>query len=216
MTVVVFNPYAFLARYPEFSSLDLSAVAVASVSLNSSSLNVSSVTSGVLTVGQGVLGSAGIQEGTTISSLGTGTGGTGTYNLSLPAVASISSVGLSFYIFNILPECFKEATFYVNNTDGSIVTDIGMRTTLLNMITAHILALNFGTNGQQASPLVGAIKSAREGSVSVNVNMLSKSEAASWWNQTKYGAAFWRLSATYRMMRYISAPRGPITVVPRW
>lgn len=57
-------------------------------------LNVTAVASGTLSVGQTITG-AGVASGTTIASLGTGTGGTGTYILSGSAqlVASESMVG---------------------------------------------------------------------------------------------------------------------------
>jgi hypothetical protein len=148
MTVVVFNQTAFLARYPEFGSVDPTAIGL----------------------------------------------------------------------------CFDEACLYCNNTDSSRVTDINMRASLLNMATAHIVALNFGTTGSTnnpaapPTPLVGRQSSVSEGGVHVSVDMMSKSEAASWWNQTKYGAAFWRASASYRTMLYVpgSANVGPFFRVPRW
>lgn len=60
------------------------------VSTSSAILTVSSVSSGTLAVGQTITGT-GITAGTTIKTLGTGTGGTGTYNIkSSPTIASTS------------------------------------------------------------------------------------------------------------------------------
>ncbi|MDE3023344.1 MAG: DUF4054 domain-containing protein, partial [Pseudomonadota bacterium] len=92
---------------------------------------------------------------------------------------------------------FNEAGMYLNNTDSSPVTDFsvgGIRYILLNMITAHIAALNSGVNGQAASPLVGRINSATEGSVSVTADMGAVTNTQAWYMQTKYGAAYWQAS----------------------
>lgn len=99
---------------------------------------------------------------------------------------------------------FNEATMYLDNTAASVVTDYsvgGARSTLLNMLTAHIAAMNSGVNGQTASPLVGRISGANEGSVSVQTEYQAP-RSASWYLQTKYGAAYWQASAQYRTMQY--------------
>ena len=57
-------------------------------------LTVSSMNTGTIIVGQTLAGSASIPGGTTILSLGTGTGGTGTYNLS-QSVTIVSSTKLT-------------------------------------------------------------------------------------------------------------------------
>ncbi len=103
----------------------------------------------------------------------------------------------------VAPECFTEACLYCNNTDASLVTDIPTRTMLLNMLTAHIVALNFGANGEPPSALVGRISSAGGGSVNVSAEMAGNTAYSAWFNQTKYGAAYWQASAQYRMMRYV-------------
>jgi hypothetical protein len=113
---------------------------------------------------------------------------------------------------------FNEATIYLNNTDSSLVTDAsvgGQRYMMLNMITAHIAALNSGVNGVAPSSLVGRIDQASEGSVSVHADMGLVAGSQAWWMQTKYGAAYWAASAAYRTMRYIpgsSIPQG----FPTW
>jgi hypothetical protein len=61
-------------------------------------MTVSAVASGTLAVGQTVV-AAGMPDGVTIASLGTGTGGTGTYNLSLPQ--TISSEAMVSVVANL-------------------------------------------------------------------------------------------------------------------
>lgn len=85
-------PLIALGSWVQISSILLGspndAVAVCTGSITGSVLNVTSVESGTLAVGQTLAsgsalgGTATIVPGTTITSLGTGSGGTGTYNLS--------------------------------------------------------------------------------------------------------------------------------------
>jgi hypothetical protein len=102
---------------------------------------------------------------------------------------------------------FQEATLYLSNTDSSPVRDINRRALLLNMLTAHIAALNSGVSGQAASPLVGRITSASEGSVSVSVDGGPVSGSSAWFLATRYGAAYWQLTASLRTFRYVPAPQ---------
>jgi hypothetical protein len=108
---------------------------------------------------------------------------------------------------------FAEATLYCDNTPCSIVTDLTMRTMLLNMVTAHIAALNAPLNGQASSPLVGRINSATEGSVSVGTQLDMPPGSAQWFAQTKYGLAYWQATAQFRTMRYVP---GPVPVTNPW
>ena len=103
----------------------------------------------------------------------------------------------------LLGQYFTEAGMYLNNTDTSRVTDIALRTIMLNMITAHIACLNKVANGAAANPLVGRISSASEGSVHVSVDMGKPSAFGEWFMQTQYGASYWALSKQYRMMHYV-------------
>jgi hypothetical protein len=89
--------------------------------------------------------------------------------------------------------------------------------TLLNLLTAHIAWLNAprdandnpSSQGQPASPLVGRITNASEGSVSVQVDM-GEANAASpsqaWYEQTKWGAEFFAACAQFRTARYAARP----------
>lgn len=102
---------------------------------------------------------------------------------------------------------FAEACIYLNNTDASIVTDGsqgGLRAMLLNMIVAHIAALNSGVSGQAPSGLVGRIDQASEGSVSVHADMGVVTNSQAWYMQTRYGAAYWGATASYRTFRYFT------------
>lgn len=66
----------------------------ASIAAGTGVMTVSSVGIGVLQVGQSVVG-VGVPVGTTIASLGTGTGGTGTYNLTPAPVSAVGSTGMT-------------------------------------------------------------------------------------------------------------------------
>lgn len=102
---------------------------------------------------------------------------------------------------------FDEAGLYLANEESNPCFSAGILPTLLNMVTAHIAALNSIRNGQDPSPLVGRISSASEGSVNVSVEWKgSGSPSEEWWTQTKYGAAFWQATASYRQMRYFANP----------
>jgi hypothetical protein len=106
-----------------------------------------------------------------------------------PEFASVSSATAALY--------FTEATLYFSN-DNSIVNDDGVLLVLLNMLVAHIAQL-------AAVDTVGRVSSATQGSVSVNTDFTQPGTAA-WFNQTKYGAAFWQATAQYRTMRYVQNP----------
>ncbi len=96
---------------------------------------------------------------------------------------------------------FNEACVYLDNTDTSIVADVGIRGTLLNMLTAHVAKL-------ADSPMVGRIDSATEGSVSATASYSSAiSGSMAWYLQTTYGAAYWAATSRYRAFRY-RAPGG--------
>ena len=101
---------------------------------------------------------------------------------------------------------FAEAGLYLDNTDGSIVGDVGVRLMLLNMLTAHIAALAGGLEpGGAPSGLVGRVSSASEGSVSVSAETGLLPGTAVWFQQTTYGLTYWQASKPYRSARYIPA-----------
>ena len=72
-------------------SVNTDAVAVVTGSISGTTLTVSAVTSGALAVGNGISGT-GITAGTTITALGTGSGGTGTYTVSASQTVASTTV----------------------------------------------------------------------------------------------------------------------------
>ena len=103
---------------------------------------------------------------------------------------------------------FAEATIYHRNDGGGPVTDETAQLTYLNMMTAHIAARYAAQNGIPASPLVGRINSATEGSVSVGIEGFTGVPGSQqWFMQTKYGSDYWFATTPYRTMRYILGPR---------
>lgn len=117
------------------------------------------------------------------------------FKLRYPEFNTVSDTVLQMY--------FDEATLYLNNTDRSLVQDVVIRSLLLNMIVAHISALNSGVNGQSPSGIVGRINSATEGSVSVGADYGLVTASQAWYLQTKYGAEYWAATTRYRRMRYV-------------
>ncbi len=100
---------------------------------------------------------------------------------------------------------FDEAGLYLDNTDCSPVTDINQRTMLLNMLVAHIAALNIA----RADPTFfapGRINSATQGSVSVSLDLTALPGTAAWFAQTTYGLSEWAATAPYRTMHYFPGP----------
>ena len=92
---------------------------------------------------------------------------------------------------------FDEATLYVDNSDGSPVTDATERKLLLNMVTAHLASINaVSASGRPA----GRISSATEGSVSASFD-LQVPGTAGWFGQTQHGFSYWQATAKYRMGR---------------
>ena len=114
---------------------------------------------------------------------------------------------LSNYVFQPqAQQYFNQAQLYCDNTPRSPITDSsvgGQRETLLNMLTAHIAALNAPLIGQPSSPLVGRISNATQGSVSVATQYDQPAGSAQWFSQTKYGAAYWAATAQFRSMTYV-------------
>jgi len=114
----------------------------------------------------------------------------------------------AFPSFSTVPDAaltgnFNLATLYLNNSYCSVVQDEPTRASLLNLATAHITALLNGVNGQPPAGTVGRISNAAQGSVSVQMDFKTDSEAASFWAQTQWGVMFWSATAVYRTMRYV-------------
>jgi Protein of unknown function (DUF4054) len=101
-------------------------------------------------------------------------------------------------------EYFGEATLYLRNDGTGPVRDAPTQLRLLNMLTAHIAALNApSADGEPASPLVGRVSNASEGSVSVQTENDYPPGTVQWYQQTKYGSAFWAATVAYRSVHYL-------------
>ncbi|EKD0771510.1 DUF4054 domain-containing protein [Escherichia coli] len=111
------------------------------------------------------------------------------FKLRYPEFSSVDDV--------LLQQYFTQATIYLDNTDSSRVSDLAVRSMLLNMLVAHIACLYSGANGQSPSGLVGRIDSASEGSVSVHADMPGGTANSAWYMQTKYGADYWNATAPF-------------------
>lgn len=105
---------------------------------------------------------------------------------------------------------FDQATAYLRNDGTGPTNNAQLQTQLLYLITAHLAKLfNPTVTGEESANLgiVGRISSAGEGSVNVSAEYAAP-QAASFWTQTQYGAAYWQLSAPLRLgPRWIPAPR---------
>lgn len=110
---------------------------------------------------------------------------------------------------------FNEAVIYHRNDGTGPVNSTTAQSTYLNMVTAHLAMLYFGTDADPASSVVGRVSNANEGSVSVAVEMSADGgPSKDWWVQTKYGASYWAATAAYRTMRYLHGPRRPVNPFP--
>lgn len=121
------------------------------------------------------------------------------FKTAFPAFATVSD--------GVLTANFNLATLYLNNSYCSVVQDEPTRAQLLNLATAHITALLNGVNGEPAAGTVGRISSATQGSITVQTEFKTDSEAAAFWNQTTWGSMFWAATAIYRTFRYVSGSR---------
>jgi hypothetical protein len=93
----------------------------------------------------------------------------------------------------------------------------GMLEYALYLLTSHIAFLNAprdasgkpAADGMPPSPLVGRINTASEGSVSVGADMgdaNAGSPSQAWYEQTRYGAQYWAMTAGTRIARYVANP----------
>lgn len=102
---------------------------------------------------------------------------------------------------------FAEAGLYLNNTDCSIVQDVTLRGTLLNMICAHIAFLSGLLNADGQPRPVGRVSAANEGAVGATFDFTPATPGTgAWFQQSAYGAAFWQATTCYRGMKYFANP----------
>lgn len=101
--------------------------------------------------------------------------------------------------------CWDLATQFCRNDGTGPVSKPTVQQRLLNLLAAHWAFLLYGdANSGGASQLVGRINSAAEGSVNVGTENNYPPGTVQWFQQTKYGSAFWAASAPYRTMHYRS------------
>lgn len=98
---------------------------------------------------------------------------------------------------------FQEATLYCANKLNP-VPNVPTLAMLLNMLTAHIAALNSPTTASGASPATppGRLSNATEGSVSAAFQNDYPPGTPQWFQSTKYGSAFWAATLAFRLFRY--------------
>lgn len=118
---------------------------------------------------------------------------------------------------------FNEATLYWRNDGTGLCSNPVAQLMYLNMITAHICALNRQAQGdpdpgaaKDPNTPVGRVGSASEGSVSVSFVNEYPPGSAQYFQQTKYGAAFWQATAAYRRFRYRRGPFMDPTLAGVW
>ena len=107
---------------------------------------------------------------------------------------------------------FLMATMVHRNDGGGPVYDAATQSNLLNLLTAHMAALMATPAGaSSASPLVGRISQAAEGSVNVTTDLPTNMPMASgFFVQTKYGFMYWTASQPFRTARYLPNNRNPV------
>lgn len=113
----------------------------------------------------------------------------------------------------------RAAVIFANDTCNPAYAAQGATNfkTVFYMLVSHIAWLNAPRDasgnpsaaGQPASPIVGRINSASEGSVSVGADMgdaNAGSPSQAWYMQSKYGAEFWAATALQRAAVYVPNP----------
>ena len=102
-----------------------------------------------------------------------------------------------------LSSLFRKACLRLRNDAKSCVKDIEVRKEFLYLIVAHLATLF--QKALAGNGLVGRISSASEGSVSVSSEYsVSQVGGEKWWSQTQWGADYWTLSASYRVLNDVA------------
>lgn len=99
---------------------------------------------------------------------------------------------------------FLQAGLYCSNTECSPVSDLAQRLMLMNLLVSHLAEINQRI-AQGNGGLVGPIRQAQEGSVSVTVAIPDTRGLEFWFMQTPYGAQYWAATAGYRTAQYVPA-----------
>jgi hypothetical protein len=124
-TTVIGCTIANITSSPITTDVYVNANASVVASITSTTMTVTFVNSGVLTVGMTVTGS-GIASGTTITALGTGTGGIGTYTVSIAQSIGSSTLGGNQNIYVVkLATVPVGGSLAIIGADGKIVMNTG-------------------------------------------------------------------------------------------
>jgi hypothetical protein len=169
-------------------------------------LTIDSLISGALAPGNVISDVVGlVTPGTYIIS------GTGPYTVNYSqtvAVEPMTALQPPFVTPAKLMGYWTAAQQYQRNDGGGPVDDPNQQSYLLNLIMAHLAALDPSNpaNGTNAN-MVGRIVSGTQGPATIATQMDLPPGSAQWWNQTQFGAEYWVLTSPYRRMRYIPGPR---------
>jgi hypothetical protein len=118
------------------------------------------------------------------------------FKIRYPAFAGVADA--------MLTACFNDAGFYLSNSDGSPVQDVGRRERLLWMVTAHIAYLGGALSADGLPRPVGIMTSATEGSVSIGIAAPTATPGSGeWFKQTQWGAQFWQATTALRGFRWV-------------
>lgn len=104
---------------------------------------------------------------------------------------------------------FNQAVLFHANDGSGPVEDAGQQLTLLNMVTAHLCFL-FAPK-RDGEPMqadtVGRISDANQGTVSASLENEYPPGTPQWWQQSRYGSAYWAATVAYRTFRYRARKR---------
>jgi hypothetical protein len=99
-----------------------------------------------------------------------------------------------------LEDYFAMAESFLDNTECSVVKDLGSRKRMLYLLVAHIATIT--GMAEKGNPVVGRISSATEGTVSVSLDYGTMGNNERWYLQTPWGAMYWQLTKRYRSAVY--------------
>lgn len=112
--------------------------------------------------------------------------------------------------------CFVLAQLYQANDGCGPINDCTLALTLMYLMISFIAVLTYPTTGptatpDPASPLVGRVSNATEGSVSVAAQYEQPPGTAQFFAQNQWGALWWSATSQFRTFRYAPGPtaRGP-------
>lgn len=116
--------------------------------------------------------------------------------------------------FETLPEevvlaNWEEACIKHNNTGGSSVQTEGSQRLLLNLLTAHFVAIEYPNGATRADPNAptGPVSGAGQGSVNVQfAQSASSGDDVVFFKQTRYGYRYYMLMKQYAKFRYVQGP----------